>query len=154
MWVTCLLPPLRSGPPEDRALLFAFDSPAPVPSLAQRMYPEPVDGWMGGWVALEGVSLTHLTFFTFLSKKNKMAPCSPYCKDQGCVSWGPPPRVLASVWSFEAQSACPASMSPLPVWPRHLASSAPGSSVPRCCPQAPPVDLGPELAGCPAQHTP
>lgn len=50
---------------------------------------------MGRQVALQDVSLTHLTFFTFLSKKNKMTPCSPYCKDQGCVSWGPPPRVLA-----------------------------------------------------------
>ena len=47
---------LSSGLPEGRALLFAFGSPAPVPRLAQRMYPERMDGQMGGWAALGSVS--------------------------------------------------------------------------------------------------
>lgn len=35
------------------------------------MYPEPMDGWMGGWVALEGVSFIDPSDFFHLFEQEK-----------------------------------------------------------------------------------
>ena len=132
---------LARGPQKTGLFSLPWVAQPPVPSLAQRMYPESMAGWMGGRVALEGVSFIDPSDFFHLFEQEKqndtllvlLQGSGLYLEAHRPESW---PLSGALKPSLHVLPNCQHVSSAHPAWILSLLC-------PRRCPQAPPADLGP-----------